>query len=83
MALVTFLPAAEKDLLEQADYYDAQSGAALADRFIASCEAGFERLTTFPESGTALRLRHTRLPGHPFHPGSRLRQFPDPLHVQR
>lgn len=48
-------------MLDQADYYDAQGGTALGDRFLAACEEGFARLAAFPESGTALRLRHSRL----------------------
>lgn len=61
MAPVTLLPAAENDLLDQADYYDQQSGLALGDRFLTACEEGFARLGAFPESGTALRFRHPRL----------------------
>lgn len=62
MLPVILLPAAENDLLEQAEYYDA-GGEELGDRFIAACEVGFNRLAAFPESGTALRLRHPRLEG--------------------
>ena len=61
MAQLTLLPAAENDLLDQAEYYDAQSGMALGDRFIAACEEGFARLAAFPESGTALPFKHSRL----------------------
>lgn len=61
MAVVRLLPAAEQDLLDRAEYYDTQSDTALGDRFLQACEAGFARLATFPESGTALRFHHPRL----------------------
>ncbi len=68
MLPVTLLPAAESDLLEQAEYYDANGGEELGDRFLAACDSGFERLASFPESGTLLRLRHARLEGVRFIP---------------
>lgn len=63
MLPVAILPAAEGDVLEQAEYYDAQGGEDLGNRFLAACESGFERLASFPESGACLRLRHPRLEG--------------------
>ena len=63
MLPVTLLPAAENDLIEQAENYDAKSGEELGNRFLAACASGFERVASFPESGTLLRLRHPRLEG--------------------
>ena len=63
MPPVFILPAAQKDLFDQADYYDSQGGETLGDRFLARCEAGFERIAAFPESGTRVRLRHPNLEG--------------------
>jgi plasmid stabilization system protein ParE len=63
MLPVTLLPAAENDLLEQAEYYDAKGGEALGNRFVAACESGFERLSSFPESGAPLRFPNPRLEG--------------------
>jgi toxin ParE1/3/4 len=63
MLAVVVLPAAQNDLLDQAEYYDSQGGETLGNRFLARCEAGFERIAAFPESGTRVRLRHPKLKG--------------------
>ena len=63
MLPVVVRPAARNDQLELAEYYDAEGGEALGDRFIQQCDAGFERLSKFPESGTAVRHKHAVLEG--------------------
>ena len=60
---LAILPAARSDLLFQAEYYDANGGTQLGDRFLAKCEAAFDRLKAFPESGTSVRYQHSRLAG--------------------
>ena len=45
MRALIVLPAAKRDLIAQADYFDAQGGTALEDRFLKECDAGFERLS--------------------------------------
>ena len=56
-------PVARNDQLELARYYDAEGGEALGDRFIEQCDAGFKRLSKFPESGTGVRHKHLQLEG--------------------
>ncbi|BDC52238.1 hypothetical protein F183_A45530 [Bryobacterales bacterium F-183] len=69
MIRVTVLPAAELDMLEQVEFYDGEGGnAALGDRFVAACEAGFARLSSFPESGAPVRLQHPKIQGIRFIP---------------
>jgi toxin ParE1/3/4 len=68
MPLVILRPAAENDLLNQAEYYDRKGGNALGDRFLAAAEAVFARLAVFPESGAPARLRHIRIQGFRFVP---------------
>ena len=54
-------PASRSDQLEIAEYYDAEGGQALGDRFINQCLLGFARLKEFPESGSRLRFNHPSL----------------------
>ena len=63
MRALIVLPAARRDLIAQADYFDAQGGTALEDRFLKECDAGFERLSQFPESGTLVRHKHAKIEG--------------------
>ncbi len=61
MLPIVVLPAARDDQLDQVEYFDAEAGEAVADRFVRQCEAGFARLSRFPESGTRVRYRHPAL----------------------
>ena len=57
------IPAARRDLIAQAGYFDAQGGAVRDDRFLKECGAGFERLSQFPESGALVRHKHPKIEG--------------------
>ncbi len=61
MVPIVVRPGARNDQLEIAEYYDAEGGEALGNRFIQQCDAGFERLSQFPESGTLVRYKHVKL----------------------
>ncbi len=61
MAPIVVRPAARNDQLDIAGYYDAEGGEALGSRFIQQCDAGFERLSLFPESGPLVGHRHPKL----------------------
>ena len=63
MLPIVVRPAARNDQLDIAEYYDAEGGEALGDRFIRQCDAGFERLSQFPESGSLVRSTHPKLEG--------------------
>ena len=63
MRRLIVLPAARSDLIALADYFEAQGGTILADRFLQECNAGFEHLSHFPASGTLVRYKHRRLEG--------------------
>ena len=63
MLPVFLRPAARKDQLDMAEYYDAEAGEAVGNRFIRECDAGVERLSRFPESGTIVRYKHPKLEG--------------------
>jgi hypothetical protein len=41
MPAVVLRPAARNDQLDPADYYDAEAGEAVGNRFIQRCDAGF------------------------------------------
>ena len=56
-------PAARNDQLDIAEYYDADGGETLGSRFLHQCDAGFQRLAHFPESGTTVRYKHPKLAG--------------------
>ena len=43
--------------------YDAEGGEILGSQFVDQCDAGFERLAHFPESGTLVRYNHRKLEG--------------------
>jgi toxin ParE1/3/4 len=53
---------------EQADYYDAEAGEEVGDRFVGQCEATFERLIQFPRLGAKVDLRHASTFGCRFIP---------------
>lgn len=63
MLPVVICPAARNDQLDIAEYYDAHGGETLGSRFLHQCDAGFERLAHFPESGTVVRYKHPKLAG--------------------
>lgn len=63
MLPVVVRPAARNDQLDIAEYYDGEGGETLGSQFIHQCDAGFERLAQFPESGTLVRYRHPKLEG--------------------
>ena len=57
------LPAARRDMLEQAEFYDAEAGEQYGDRFVRSCEEAFSRLVAFPAMGARFRQRSPVLRG--------------------
>lgn len=59
---VTQRPRSRLDLLEQYVYFDEQSGAELAERYLAAVEETCSRLAIHPESGTPYDsgIRHLR-----------------------
>lgn len=63
MLPVVVRPAARNDQLDIAEYYDAEGGETLGSRFIDQCDAGFQRLSHFPRSGTLVRYKHPKLEG--------------------
>jgi toxin ParE1/3/4 len=63
MLPVVLRPAARNDQLDLAEYYDGEAGEAVGNRFLQQCDAGFERLARFPESGTPVRYKHPKLEG--------------------
>jgi toxin ParE1/3/4 len=63
MLLVIIRPAARNDQLDLAEYYDAEAGETVGNSFLQECDAGFERLSRFPDSGTLVRYKHPKLEG--------------------
>jgi toxin ParE1/3/4 len=63
MLPVVVRPGARNDQLDIAEYYDREAGETLGNRFIQQCDAGLERLSRFPESGTLVRYKHPKLEG--------------------
>lgn len=63
MPPIVVRPAARNDQLDLAEYYDAEGGESLGNRFLQQCDAGFERLSQFPESGTLVRYKDPKLKG--------------------
>jgi toxin ParE1/3/4 len=57
------LPAARRDMLEQAEFYDSEAGEQWGDRFVQACESALARLIEFPAMGAKFRQRSPVLRG--------------------
>lgn len=60
---LVFSDAAVADILEQADWYSAQSGGALANRWEKAVTAGVLRVVSRPAAGTLCRFQSPELRG--------------------
>jgi toxin ParE1/3/4 len=82
--------AALRDLDENADYLQSQSGPERAIRFLRAAEATFQRLATLPNMGTAFDPGDPRFAGVRYCPVSRFKSYvvfyrplPDGIEVLR
>jgi toxin ParE1/3/4 len=58
---ITVRPAARRDQIELAEYYESEGGESIALRFLQGCDDAFDQIASFPESGTKVRYRNPKL----------------------